>query len=88
MTAAQRQHARQQRALLVLRRAAVRYGNAIDGAANIAAVFAGGHDGDREARAMAGNEVVMAATELAAAANRYTGSLSASERRRMGRRRS
>lgn len=88
MTPAQRRHAKEQRALLGLRRAAVRYTNAIDGSANIAAVFGGNHAGDHEARALAGHEVVMASTELGMAAQRYASGLAASERRRMGRRRS
>ena len=88
MTAAQRQHARQQRALLALRRAAVRYTNSIDGSANVSAVFAGNHDGDREARELAHNEILASATELVAASQRYAHTLTASERRRMGRRRS
>jgi len=85
MTPAQRRHAREQRALLVLRRAAVRYTNAIDGSATVAAVFGGGLPGDHEARRLAADSVAVASVELTAAAQRYTAGLTGSERRRMGR---
>lgn len=77
MTAAQRRHAREQRALLALRRAAVRYVNAVDDVTPVLGVLGAADDDD----------ILEAATDLVAAAQRYASGLSMSERRRMGKRR-
>lgn len=68
MTKAQRSHAKQQRALLTLRKNAVRWSTAVDAESD------GSDDGDK---------LINALTDMQTAANKYTETLSPRERRKL-----